>query len=536
MPPRRRAGTSGIEPLPDALLGSILALAGLSEGPTITLVCKRWRRLFLEEGSLWNRFRLVPGRTVADAGSWLPCKLALLRRVAPLVRKLTVADGPAGPGAWQLDGSRGGSSSASRQPSLAAVLAECFPPPASGLVQLVISCAAQALPASTAEAVGRMSRLQGLAIEGASLPPAPALGALLGGLPALRALLLSSASAPLPAGVVGTLVPHAARLTALELSTTSAALPPAGTLDQLTGLSCLCSLTLADGRQGASLDPLQLPAPAHFPSLEAFDYRVAGLFQVAGARMLECSWKQHQQGDGWLGRPPETAEDGGSSGLPPVCRQLTLGGVLELPSLAGLLAALRPRGGGGAPPDSLLLFACRLDHAALEGAGPQLSSLAELALGRCLWPDFEAGLGALLALCPRLESLTLMDCPQGGGLPACLCSRRGLRHLMLPGTGLSHLPPGHYLETLEYLAAGRGCCFPALPAAIAGARALQWLDLRGSTQLALTAEDVALLASLPRLLRLVVPTERTPSRVLRALRRAAPRLRVGLLAPAPASA
>lgn len=81
---------------------------------------------------------------------------------------------------------------------------------------------------------------------------------------------------------------------------------------------------------------------------------------------------------------------------------------------------------------------------------------------------------------------------------------------------------------LEYLSAGRGCSFPALPAAIAGAPSLLYLDLRGSTQLALTADDVGLLASLPRLLRLVAPTGRTPARVLRALRRAAPNLRVGL--------
>lgn len=75
---------------------------------------------------------------------------------------------------------------------------------------------------------------------------------------------------------------------------------------------------------------------------------------------------------------------------------------------------------------------------------------------------------------------------------------------------------------------GPGCSFPALPAALAEARALRCLDLRGSTQLVPTPDDVDLLASLPRLLRLVVPTEQTPARVLRALGRRVPHLCVGL--------
>lgn len=164
--------------------------------------------------------------------------------------------------------------------------------------------------------------------------------------------------------------------------------------------------------------------------------------QLAGARMLQCSWKRHREGGGWLGGPPAGADDAGAP-----CRQLTLGGVLELPSLPEVLAAARPRGDGAPPPNSLLLFACRLEASALAGARPHLTLLTELAVGRCHWPDAEAGLGALLAMSPRLESLTLMDCPQGGSLPACVRARRGLHHLLLPGSGLSHLPPGPYLES-----------------------------------------------------------------------------------------
>ncbi|KAL4419723.1 hypothetical protein ABPG75_006821 [Micractinium tetrahymenae] len=44
--------------LPDDLLGAVIGLAGQEAGPSTTLVCKRWHRLFWEEGSAWRRVRL----------------------------------------------------------------------------------------------------------------------------------------------------------------------------------------------------------------------------------------------------------------------------------------------------------------------------------------------------------------------------------------------------------------------------------------------------------------------------------------------
>lgn len=219
----------------------------------------------------------MPPAPGAGAGlPWLPGKLAVLRRVAPHVRKLSALGAPRG---WRLEGG-GGSGDDSDDPSLAAVLAGCFPAPASGLTQLVITSIAQPLPACAAAAIGQLSRLAGLAVEAASLPPAPALGAMLAGLPALGTLLLSSQGAALPPGLVDAVVQHAPRLTALDLSTAAAPLPPAATLEQLTALSSLSWLALVDGRGQAAADPLPLPPPACFPALEGFEYRVAGLLQV----------------------------------------------------------------------------------------------------------------------------------------------------------------------------------------------------------------------------------------------------------------
>lgn len=63
----------------------------LARRPAITLVCKRWRRLFHAEPSLWRDYRLMPSLGASTTSlPWLPCKLALLRRVARHVQKLCV--------------------------------------------------------------------------------------------------------------------------------------------------------------------------------------------------------------------------------------------------------------------------------------------------------------------------------------------------------------------------------------------------------------------------------------------------------------
>ncbi|KAL4434447.1 hypothetical protein ABPG75_000888 [Micractinium tetrahymenae] len=72
--------------LPEPLLGAILGLAGIKQGLSVTLVCKRWHRAFWAEPSLWRRFLLRPGRAHAA----LPARVEVLRRVAPLVAELTV--------------------------------------------------------------------------------------------------------------------------------------------------------------------------------------------------------------------------------------------------------------------------------------------------------------------------------------------------------------------------------------------------------------------------------------------------------------
>lgn len=126
--------------------------------------------------------------------------------------------------------------------------------------------------------------------------------------------------------------------------------------------------------------------------------------------------------------------------------QLTLNGLLDLPSLGPLLDALVPpstqvaglrlMSGASIEPGSLVGPACER----------HLAEVAELHVGRFLSGDAEASLAALLRQSPRLERLVVMGA-LSGSLPADLLAKGGLRALCLIENSLASLPPGPYLAS-----------------------------------------------------------------------------------------
>ncbi|PRW60130.1 F-box LRR-repeat 15-like isoform A [Chlorella sorokiniana] len=53
-----KTSSLAIDALPDGVLGDILAASGRPAGPAVTLVCRRWHRVYYEQPSIWRNLRL----------------------------------------------------------------------------------------------------------------------------------------------------------------------------------------------------------------------------------------------------------------------------------------------------------------------------------------------------------------------------------------------------------------------------------------------------------------------------------------------
>ncbi|KAL4431089.1 hypothetical protein ABPG75_006345 [Micractinium tetrahymenae] len=565
--PATEAGP-GINELDDALLGSIFAIAGgLELGPSVTLVCRRWQRVFYAEPSIWSTFQLVPGPALLRQSApgacraWLGVQYRLLQRVAPAVATLVVRD------SWCSDTA----SPDSPHLDTALALSLLSAPACTGLVLRTRSALADA----AVQQVATLSRLTALQLSTPQVTPGTA--AALGTLHNLRALRLDTAALPdgacaslsrlgsltlldieapqLPAGLAAVLTGLAGQLHTLCLRTVTAwhcgrawgpqpepldeatiaaiyhctalkelslvlakPLPPTA-LDSLPQLHHLRRLVV---QAPPSQQPLALPVLAQLASLEAFDVgtvssvdgpsSLGGLLQAPdGSRLRRCCL--------------ESAA--GDAGGPAPAASLLLAGLRGLPDLQGLLCSLVP---AGAALSSLQLADSRLPAEALAERGRTSAlrclGLRRLRLANCgsglaseRGGQVDAALDALSTQAPLLEELCI---ERGWLLPAAgWHSRwRRLRRLELRsvcvGGDLPDLTQGFEDLTagLEELVFDVRCSdpLPRLPPALAAATALHSLTVFALAQLR-HCDIREVLSCLPRLRRLHLPFAGVPAGV-----------------------
>lgn len=216
----------------------------------------------------------------------------------------------------------------------------------------------------------------------------------------------------------------------------------------------------------------------------AFPTRLTGWHttQVAGCCLGSCSY--------WTPDPGE--ED---------IYEDVSGAILSMDAAAAgctcqLLRALCP---GGVPAlQSLELLQCSVSAADLESC-TELAAVTWLNMCSCrAQGGWEAALAALLRRTPLLSSLSVRECFEGL-LPRCLVDRSGLRRLWLSHNGLSVLPGGPYLASLQHLAVADSS-IARLPA-LAAATALTGLEVHGHANgRASLSQDLA--AGIPQLPRL----------------------------------
>ncbi|PRW51127.1 S-phase kinase-associated 2 [Chlorella sorokiniana] len=104
------ARAPGLVSLPDELLGHCLCFLAPQDGNAVTLVCKRFCRLFYKQPGPWRSFKVAPPSRIgssAELAQHLEAKQALLQRVAPLVREFAVCRPYLQLHPWFLDGSSG---------------------------------------------------------------------------------------------------------------------------------------------------------------------------------------------------------------------------------------------------------------------------------------------------------------------------------------------------------------------------------------------------------------------------------------------
>lgn len=125
---------------------------------------------------------------------------------------------------------------------------------------------------------------------------------------------------------------------------------------------------------------------------------------------------------------------------------------------------------------NLRLSDCLISAAAVACCTP-LAAVSQLQLHRCeaLADDWEAALAALLCQMPLLSCLNVSECFRGE-LPSSLIAHSGLSQLELSRNGLSELPSGPYLASLQQLCLVED--LQRLPAALTAATALTSLEVR----------------------------------------------------------
>ncbi|PRW60737.1 S-phase kinase-associated [Chlorella sorokiniana] len=382
------------ELLHEDLLGRVFAPLGRQAGPNITLVCRRWRRAFYAEQSLWQELELARRKLAAGASPhkvqlWFGSKRALLRRAGPRVQRLaylehieTAVSSCVRP----LDHRHKLNAAASMGLRLGAdVLAHLSPAGLTtlelqlcmeleadalaalarltALQQLTISCTEVPLPPGAVEALACLPKLHTLQLTSASLPdglPAAA--------PRLRSLTLEAPS--FPDGLLGEL-PGLAALTSLECRA-----------HELPGLRPLCALSqlrhlawLELQRPGGTMQlPLQLLL-ASLPGLQSWaigstDGYNNGCMEMNGVTLYSCAAAGRDQAAGSV-------------------RQLSLVGIQGRHSLRQVVEAALP---AGTQPTSLCsLSIASSDLAAEPLLCPHLAQLTHLCLNDCLfWSSTEA--------------------------------------------------------------------------------------------------------------------------------------------------
>ncbi|KAL4419721.1 hypothetical protein ABPG75_006819 [Micractinium tetrahymenae] len=473
--------------LPDHLLGAVIGLAGQEAGPSTTLVCRRWHRLFWEEGSAWRELtldcsQLRPQDAPEAVNCWHAKQRRLLARVGRHVRVLTVClmQGGSDP----LHHHKAGQLLRLLAPTQLTSLTidHCKSKMArtlrrfTCLEQLDIKCG-RLTPEAAARLLLSLPRLCSLQLDmdrcdaslAASIARLPLLtkltftsedflvfspAASLASLSELFLFLDSQVAGPTAAASLASLAPcpnltwlrlHSYRQNFLEM------LQELPALHRLQRLDVVC--TAATSGSGPPLAPVQRQL-SRFPALAVCQLMdplgtMTGNGIQFGATVLTSLWYRVSG--------PEAA------------RTLELevrSALSELPSVQALLAALVP---AGTRLVCLGLSDFRLPAAALQGC-PALEQLSALKVCGCARdPSLSGALGMLLGRATRLTQLQLDGFFQ---------LRDRLKELDLSDNQLG----------------------PTLPAALVSATALTRLVLDGNAKLALTEADVAgTLACMPRL-------------------------------------
>lgn len=322
-PEADHSAPGGIDSLPDALLGHILALAGgMHEGPALTLVCKRWKHVFYAEPSIWRTVHLaLPPATTAATDStgrqlWLANKQSQLRHAAAQVHSVQV---------WHTtEEQRGARCHRFSGPSIHATwrLADllCLLRP-----DRLTSAELRWQPFAADLALGSFTQLTRLVLHDRLAPAPEATAAALRQLSHLRSL--SVAATQLPAALVASAA-QLSGLTALQLES-------GGALPELAGLTVLARLRVLVVAEGTQ-------APGWLHGDWHGDDEPPGLVEDSG------SDDDDEIDDG----PPPLLWDDVEHvlGVAPLAQQAQQGAALPaLPALAQQLAALRHLGPGPPP-------------------------------------------------------------------------------------------------------------------------------------------------------------------------------------------
>lgn len=239
--------------------------------------------MVFSQPGLWRHqvLRLGPLERLPDEerAQWFAAKSALLRRVGPFIAHLRVAASPT----WHFDPTDATAASDAAAAAAAALSAaglsiislfSLLCRPLAGRLRRLTICCHELLSAEAAavQAAACFPQLTSLALNaGASSLSADA-SAAIGSLASLRRLRVHAVE--VPAALIEA-VARLGRLSRLELVCWDA-LPP---VRALGALSCLRLLKLWEGDRNAGA--LELPPPAEFPQLRAFDFDCGGQrFQV----------------------------------------------------------------------------------------------------------------------------------------------------------------------------------------------------------------------------------------------------------------
>ncbi|PRW44359.1 E3 ubiquitin- ligase UPL7 [Chlorella sorokiniana] len=483
---------AGIAALPDELLGHILALAGVEKGFPALLVCKRWNRVVWSPAAaqLWRSLDIEVTVELASDAMLLATTSHLVQRTGRFAERAALRACRFGGAADSLPAAAPAVDSYGCDSWVVGIIEWLSPASLRRLEVWLLPLPGHAVPS-----LSRFSCLQSLCLGHRRLRFTGEAAGALSQLTALTALELMGKS--LDAHAMHAVV-HLSRLHSLDLW----AQQPLVEVNSLSALSALTLLRLEHGPAWRDPDSslMVLPPAAAFPSLARLD--VVSL-QLQASLTLRCL----------------ELEEGGS--------------------LRALLEGLLPP---AARLHRLELESCGFSPLSCASCNSLLAHATELILGTPLERDasLPACLAALLQQTPRLRRLRLAglgpdeyggidgldeedDLP-AAGLPPSLAALSKLQELVVTGFWLTSLPEGPYLASCTRMDVHDNC-FTRLPPVLSRASRLQQLCLAPNDGLMLDVVDMILLARLPALMRVELPSH-TPYRLLESLAQLAPHLHV----------